>query len=81
MKRRTRISNPLAAFAALLLVLSTWIGVDDADATKNSTVSQLPGIESADFEKNQDDTTDSLAKNEDGQSGGFTMSLFLFRHR
>ncbi len=73
--KRTRISNQLAAVAALLLILSSMSGVIDSHQTESSVAAHSVNL---------------IGENEAGVSGlnlvdravrrtrGFRMSLFLF---
>ena len=73
---RLRVSNRLAFFAAMMLVISALLGMDNLQQTGLNVSSQVAGIQS--------DRTDQAVTKSSGTgtaqgNTGFKMSLFLFR--
>jgi hypothetical protein len=73
---RLRISNRLAFFAAVILVISALAGVGSSQQAGLSAAGQIAGIQSG--------RTDQAVTNSSGagtaqENTGFKMSLFLFR--
>lgn len=71
-----RISNSLAVFAALMLMVSTLAGFSDAVLTATNPVDQTAGIETA---QTQTFASDTAGRNANKNNKSFKASLFLFR--
>jgi hypothetical protein len=78
--RKLKVSNPLAAIAALLLLVSAWIGTGD---TETLATAALPVMSQHEMAAVEDESADTVVdpENQEQDGGGFSMSLFLFRHR
>ncbi len=71
-----RISNSLAVFAALMLLVSALAGFSDAALTAADSIDQAAGIAAAPA---QTFASDSEEGNVDMKNKSFKVSLFLFR--
>ncbi len=75
--RKNRISNRLAIFAALLLVVTSMAGIDDSARPADNE----PGLESVSMVAGETPALlDSGNSSKVKVNKGFKMSLFLFRN-
>jgi ABC-type branched-subunit amino acid transport system ATPase component len=72
-RRKLKISNTLAAIAALLLIASTLAGINNSLSTDDAPALDKLNSEAA--------VTDPLHDASGEKGKGHKMSLFLFRHR
>jgi hypothetical protein len=73
---RLRISNRLAFFAAVMLVISALAGAGSLQQTGLNGAAQIAGIQSGRTDQAVTKSTDASAAQ---GNTGFKMSLFLFR--
>jgi hypothetical protein len=73
---RLRISNRLAFFAAVMLVISALAGIGNVQQTGLKASGQIAGIQSGQMDQAVNKSTGTGVAQE---NAGFKMSLFLFR--
>ncbi len=75
-KNSPRISNHIAAFAALMLIVSTVVGISDSDMSSNAPALHLATGETS---PDQPNANKAVGGNTHKKNKGFKASLFLFR--
>lgn len=73
---RNRISNRLALFAGLMLLVSALAGMEQVTPNQSNNSSELAGNHSTQTEQN---VVNNQARKQANRKKGFKVSLFLFR--